>query len=111
MNDENYRIYRYKKKNLQGAVTRNGKILHADFCVVAAGVVPNTELAREAGITIGITGGIRVDNRMRTNIEHIWAAGDCTEETCLITKKAYVCKHLAPLQNKQGRIVGINFKH
>ncbi len=94
-------------KEFTGAVTRNGKILHADFCVVAAGVVPNTELAREAGITIGITGGIRVDNRMRTNIEHIWAAGDCTEETCLITKKPMYAA-LGTIANKQGRIVGIN---
>jgi len=94
-------------KEFTGAVTRNGKILHADFCVVAAGVVPNTELAREAGITIGITGGIRVDNRMRTNIEHIWAAGDCTEETCMITKKPMYAA-LGTIANKQGRIVGIN---
>lgn len=94
-------------KEFTGAVTRNGKTLHADFCVVAAGVVPNVELAREAGIEIGITGGIKTDNRMRTNIEHIWAAGDCTEETCLITKRPMYAA-LGTIANKQGRVAGIN---
>ncbi len=45
---------------------------------------------------------------MRTNIEHIWAAGDCTEETCLITKKTNVCAALGTIANKQGRVAGIN---
>lgn len=94
-------------KEFTGAITRNGKTLHADFCVIAAGVVPNVELAKEAGIEIGITGGIKTDNRMRTNIEHIWAAGDCTEETCLITKKPMYAA-LGTIANKQGRVVGIN---
>lgn len=94
-------------KEFEGAVTRNGKTLHADLCVIAAGVVPNTELAREAGIEIGITGAIKTDNRMRTNIPHIWAAGDCTEETCLITKKPMYAA-LGTIANKQGRVVGIN---
>lgn len=94
-------------KEFTGAITRNGKVLHADFCVIAAGVVPNVELAKEAGVEIGITGGIKTDNRMRTNIEHIWAAGDCTEETCLITKKPMYAA-LGTIANKQGRVVGIN---
>ncbi len=94
-------------KEFEGAVTRNGRILHADMCVIAAGVVPNAELAREAGIEIGITGAIKTDNRMRTNIPHIWAAGDCTEENCLITKKPMYAA-LGTIANKQGRVVGIN---
>ncbi len=95
------------KNEFEGAVTKNGKILHADFCVIAAGVVPNVELAREAGIEIGITGAIKVDNRMRTNLPHIWAAGDCTQENCLITRKPLYAA-LGTIANKQGRVVGIN---
>lgn len=95
------------KRDFEGVVTKNGRVLHADFCVIAAGVIPNVELAKEAGIEIGITGAIKTDNRMRTNIEHIWAAGDCTEETCLITKKPLYAA-LGTIANKQGRIVGIN---
>lgn len=94
-------------KEFEGAITRQGQILHGDFCVIASGVVPNVEIAREAGIEIGITGAIKTDNRMRTNIEHIWAAGDCTEETCLITKKPMYAA-LGTIANKQGRVVGIN---
>ncbi len=94
-------------KEFEGAVTGTGKVLHADFCVIAAGVIPNTELAKEAGVEIGITGAIKTDNRMRTNIEHIWAAGDCTEENCLITKKPMFAA-LGTIANKQGRVVGIN---
>ena len=70
-------------------------------------MIPAIELAREAGIEIGITGGIKTDNRMRTNIEHIWAAGDCTEETCLITKRPMYAA-LGTIANKQGRVAGIN---
>lgn len=94
-------------KEFEGAVTRNGKTLHGEFCVIASGVIPNIELAKEAGVEIGITGGIKTDNRMRTNIEHIWAAGDCTEENCLITKKPMYAA-LGTIANKQGRVVGIN---
>ncbi len=94
-------------KGFEGAVTRNGKHLQGDFCVIASGVIPNIELAKEAGVEIGITGGIKTDNRMRTNIEHIWAAGDCTEENCLITKKPMYAA-LGTIANKQGRVVGIN---
>lgn len=94
-------------QNFEGAITREGRVLHADFCVMAAGVVPNKELAEDAGIEIGITGAIKTDNRMRTNIKHIWAAGDCTEENCLITKKPMYAA-LGTIANKQGRVVGIN---
>jgi len=95
------------REEFEGVITKNGKTLHADFCVVAAGVVPNIEIAKEAGIEIGITGAIKTDNRMRTNIPHIWAAGDCTEENCLITKRPLYAA-LGTIANKQGRIVGIN---
>ncbi len=87
--------------------TKSGLELEADFCVIAVGVRPNVALAKDAGIKIGITGGIETDSSMRTNIENIWAAGDCTEEHCLITKRpVYVA--LGTIANKEGRVAAIN---
>lgn len=90
-----------------GVRTKSGKEIFADFCVVATGVIPNAELAMDCGIEIGKTGGIKVDNKMRTNIEHIWAAGDCTEKHCLITKKPIYIS-LGSIANKEGRVCAIN---
>lgn len=53
--------------------------LPADLVVVCTHKRPNTTLAREAGIKIGSTGGIVVDERMATSAEGVWAAGDCVE--------------------------------
>ncbi len=87
--------------------TKSGLEIEADFCVIASGVVPNTQLAKDAKIATGITGGIIVDNTMKTNMEHIWAAGDCTEEKCMLTKRPiYIA--LGNIANKEGRVTGIN---
>ena len=87
--------------------TKNGLEIEADFCVIASGVVPNTELAKNAGIKIGKTGGIVVDSNMKTSIENIWAAGDCTEEKCMLTNRPiYIA--LGNIANKEGRVTGIN---
>ena len=87
--------------------TKQGLEIEADFCVLAAGVKPNIELAKTAGIEIGEAGGIIVDSYMRTNIEHIFAAGDCTQERCYITKRP-IYMALGTIANKEGRVAGIN---
>ena len=87
--------------------TKSGLEVEADFCVIASGVVPNVELAKNAGIKIGKTGGIVVDSNMKTSIENIWAAGDCTEEKCMLTNRPiYIA--LGNIANKEGRVTGIN---
>ncbi|HEY8202722.1 MAG TPA: FAD-dependent oxidoreductase [Actinomycetota bacterium] len=53
--------------------------LPADLAVVCTHKRPNTRLARQAGLEIGSTGGIVVDERMATSVEGVWAAGDCVE--------------------------------
>ncbi len=87
--------------------TKNGLELEADFCVIASGVSPNSELAKNAGVQIGKTGGIIVDSNMKTSIDNIWAAGDCTEERCMLTKRP-VYISLGNIANKEGRVAGIN---
>ena len=79
----------------------------ADAVVVAVGVRPEIKLAKEAGLEIGVTGAIRVDEHMRTSDPDIYAAGDCVEATHLVTgKPVYV--PLGSTANKQGRVAAVN---
>jgi len=83
----------------------DGQILEADMVIMATGVRPNTALAENIGITLGITGGIKVNERMQTNIEDIYACGDCIETFSVITGKP-VYRPLGSTANKTGRIAG-----
>ncbi len=92
---------------LTGIKLQNGTELPCELAVIAIGVIPNVKLARDAGITIGDTGGIAVNEYMQTSDPDIYAVGDCVETTQIITGK----KVLAPygdLANLQGRIAGEN---
>jgi len=81
--------------------------LEADVVLMSLGVRPHVELARKAGLRIGETGAIWVNERMETSADGIYAAGDCAETTHLVTgKKVWV--PLGSTANKQGRVVGIN---
>lgn len=79
----------------------------AQLVIWAGGVKPNVALAREAGIEIGPTGAIAVNEYQETNIPRIYAAGDCAETTHLITKEK-VWLPMGSTANKTGRIVGLN---
>jgi NADPH-dependent 2,4-dienoyl-CoA reductase/sulfur reductase-like enzyme len=81
--------------------------LPADLVVLAVGVRPNVELARTAGVGLGETGAIAVDNHLRTNVSGVFAAGDCAEHYHrLLERPAWV--PLGTTANKQGRIAGRN---
>ncbi len=83
------------------------EIKEADIIIMAVGVRPNVELAKEAGIEIGETGAVKVNARMQTSIPNIYAAGDCAESINRITRKpAWV--PLGSTANKQGRIAAMN---
>lgn len=87
--------------------TGSGKEVSVDMVVIAAGAVPNVEIAREAGIAIGETGAIKVDDRMQTNFEDIFACGDCVEEN-LIISNTKIWMPLGANANKEGRVAAIN---
>jgi NADPH-dependent 2,4-dienoyl-CoA reductase/sulfur reductase-like enzyme/rhodanese-related sulfurtransferase len=92
---------------LAGVKLQNGTELPCELAVIAVGVIPNVKLAREAGIVIGETRGILVDEYMQTSDPNIYAVGDCVESYNIITGK----KVLAPygdLANLQGRVAGEN---
>ncbi len=78
-----------------------------DLVLLAAGFRPNVELAAEAGVEIGRTGAIRVDERLETNLTGVYAAGDCAEALHKITgRPAYI--PLGTTANKMGRVAGAN---
>jgi len=82
-----------------------GTEVRADVAVVAVGVRPKVDLAQTAGVRLGPTGAIQVDQQLRTSVPHIWAAGDCTEVHHVVTGgPAYI--PLGSLANRQGRVVG-----
>jgi NADPH-dependent 2,4-dienoyl-CoA reductase/sulfur reductase-like enzyme/rhodanese-related sulfurtransferase len=81
--------------------------IEADAVLMSLGIRPQVELARQAGLRIGETGAIWVNEKMETSAEGIYAAGDCAETTHLITgKKVWI--PLGSTANKQGRVVGVN---
>ncbi|MDX9783112.1 MAG: FAD-dependent oxidoreductase [Bacteroidales bacterium] len=86
---------------------QNGTEIPCELAVIAIGVVPNINLAKQMGVEIGITGGIKVDRYMQTNIEHVYAVGDCVESNNLITGKP-VHAPFGDLANLQGRVAGEN---
>ncbi|MDY0270023.1 FAD-dependent oxidoreductase [Trichloromonas sp.] len=86
---------------------RNGTELPCELAVVAIGVSPNVQLARAAGLAIGETGGILVDDHMATSDPDIYAAGDCVEALNLITGKKVHAPY-GDLANLQGRVAGEN---
>ncbi len=94
-------------KQVKGFKTGTGKEFNTDMVVICAGVKPNVEIAREAGIAIGETGAIKVNRHMRTNIQNIYACGDCAEKT-LILDGTKVWIPLGSTANKEGRIAAIN---
>jgi NADPH-dependent 2,4-dienoyl-CoA reductase/sulfur reductase-like enzyme len=87
-------------------VTRDGRIA-ADLVIVGIGVEPNSELARDAGIELGVRRSVRVDRRQRTSAPNVWAAGDCVESYHLVSRRP-VHVALGTVANRQGRVAGIN---
>lgn len=81
--------------------------IEADLVLMAIGVRPNVMLARDAGLDIGETGAIKVNERLQTSDPDIYAGGDCVENINRLTgKPCYV--PLGSTANKHGRVIGDN---
>jgi NADH oxidase (H2O2-forming) len=78
-----------------------------DIVIVTVGINPQTKLAREIGVQIGTTGGIRTDQYLRTNLPDVYAAGDCAEGISGITAEAMV-SGLGTIAARQGMVAGAN---
>lgn len=89
------------------SVTINGEELPCELVLLSVGVRPNVELAAEAGVTLGTTGAIAVNERMETSVPNVYAAGDCVECIHRVSGKP-VWVPLGSTANRQGRVLGIN---
>jgi NADPH-dependent 2,4-dienoyl-CoA reductase/sulfur reductase-like enzyme len=85
----------------EGAVHRD-----VDLVLIVVGVRPDTELAASAGATLGYGGAIAVDRHMRTNLRHVFAAGDCVVTHHRLLGVTYL--PLGTTAHKQGRVAGEN---
>ncbi len=83
------------------------RTLDADLVVMAVGVTPNSDLARDAGLEVSPRGGIVVNKRLQTSDLNIYAGGDCVQITNLVTGKPGYYP-LGSMANRQGRVIGTN---
>ena len=81
--------------------------LTADMVVLAIGVTPDTALARDAGLDLGIKGSILVNDRMETSVPDIYAVGDAVQVKHFVTGQDTLLSLAGPA-NKQGRIAADN---
>ncbi len=96
-----------KKSDGLEVIFKSGKILYADLVILSIGVRPDASLAKDAGLKIGTTGGIWVNQFLQTSVEDIYAVGDAIEFPHPITNQPWL-NYLAVPANRQGRIVADN---
>jgi rhodanese-related sulfurtransferase len=88
-------------------VVTDRRTLDADLVILAAGVAPNADLARDTGLDIGESGGILVNECLQTSDPNIFAGGDCAEVANLVTGGPGYFP-LGSMANRQGRVIGTN---
>ena len=86
---------------------KDGAPLHADMVVLAIGVSPDTELARGAGLELGVRNSIVVNERMETSVPDIYAVGDAVQVRHFVTGQDALLSLAGPA-NKQGRVAADN---
>ncbi len=97
-------------KEKEGTVTatiEGGETVKADLAVLAVGVAPETALAADAGLALGMRGAVLVDPHMRTSDPDIYAAGDAVQVKNFVTGQDALIPLAGPA-NKQGRIAADN---
>jgi NADH oxidase (H2O2-forming) len=112
----------YKNNFAIGIITKDNRIeeviikdrssnkeqsISTDILIIATGTKPEVTLAKNIGCSIGVTGGIKVNNKSETSVNDIYAVGDCTEYTDYITKKP-VLIGLGSIAVRQGIAAGTN---
>ncbi|KAF2955645.1 FAD-dependent oxidoreductase [Marinitoga sp. 38H-ov] len=95
------------KENNSFKVITDNNTFEADMVIVSIGVRPNTEFLKNKGLNMARNGAIIVNDKMETNINDVYSAGDCATVNHYITKEnVYI--PLGTTANKQGRIAGKN---
>jgi NADPH-dependent 2,4-dienoyl-CoA reductase/sulfur reductase-like enzyme/rhodanese-related sulfurtransferase len=90
-----------------GAVVAGDQRVETDMVLMAIGVRPNVDLAKDAGLDLGPTGAIAVDDHCLTSDPDIYAGGDCVESMCRVTGKS-IYVPLGSTANKHGRVIADN---
>ena len=93
------------KGTIKQVTTKNGEIIETDVVFLSAGVRPNTELAKQIGIEMGVSGAIKVNKKMQTTLPDVYAVGDVAESFSVITGNP-IYRPLGSTANKMGRIAG-----
>lgn len=91
---------------VSAVATRAGS-MPVDIVALGLGTRPNVDLALKAGLRMGESGAVWVDDRMKTSAPGVWAAGDCAEQMHRVTGTP-VNFHLGTIANKMGRVAGTN---
>ena len=81
--------------------------VHADMVILAIGVTPESSLAKDAGLALGLKGSILVNDRMETSVTDIYAVGDAVQVKNYVTGEDALIALAGPA-NKQGRIAADN---
>ena len=95
------------EKGRVAGVQTDKRVIPAQLVIVAVGVRPNVELAREAGLVIGPSGCIAVNEYLQTSDDAIYAGGDCAENTHRVSG-AKVFVPMGSTANKHGRVIADN---
>lgn len=103
----NAQLSAIEKKEDKLVVKVSGKEFITDMVVLAVGVVPESTLAKKAGLELGVKGAIKVDTHMQTSNVDIYAVGDVVETKHFVTGKPMIIPLAGPA-NKQGRIAADN---
>ena len=101
------KVVRFEGEDCVRAVVTDKQTIEADLVILSVGVKPNVELAVDAGLALGSTGAIAVDDHLLTSDPDIYAGGDCVENVNLVSGR----KVFAPMgstANKHGRVIGEN---
>lgn len=93
--------------NCQVLELASGKKIRTDMIIMGVGVRPENTLAKEAGLEIGVTGGIKVNKYLETSDPNIYAVGDAIEVSDFIDNNPAIIPLAGPA-NKQGRIAADN---
>jgi NADPH-dependent 2,4-dienoyl-CoA reductase/sulfur reductase-like enzyme len=99
--------FQLNSNNEVGSLETSKGTYPVDMVLMAVGVIPNIEIAREAGVELGKTGAIKTDFTQMTNLADIYTAGDCCEAFNLVSQD-WVHTPLGDIANKQGRVAGEN---
>jgi NADPH-dependent 2,4-dienoyl-CoA reductase/sulfur reductase-like enzyme/rhodanese-related sulfurtransferase/nitrogen-specific signal transduction histidine kinase len=95
------------KDKVTGVRLASGRLLPCDFTILATGVQPRVSLAVQAGLELGSTGAVQVDDRQRSSDPHIYAVGDCAESRDLITGQA-TWVPTGSTATREGRVAASN---